>query len=274
MIRNFHWIVRRTTNEGNTFRGCPNNKTRPVFETARCNASRFGHSAHDRGGTLALCLCVAVPFENSEAQVPGNTQAIAGNLKQLSLEQLGDLQVTTTSKEPEEVWRTAAAIYVLTQEDIRRSGATSVPEALRLVPGVEVARIDSSSWAVGIRGFGSGFSKSVLVLIDGRNVYTPLFAGVNWKLQNVMLEDIDRIEVIRGPGGTIWGTNAVNGVINIITRNSKDSQGALVSVGGGNIDQGTGGFRYGGGVGRHLNYRVYGMAFGRGPEFHVDGDPI
>ncbi len=223
-------------------------------------------------GTLALCLSVAAPFENSEAQVPGNTQAIAGNLKQLSLEQLGDLRVTTTSKEPEEVWRTAAAIYVLTQEDIRRSGATSVPEVLRLVPGVEVARIDSSSWAVGIRGFGSGFSKSVLVLIDGRNVYTPLFAGVNWKLQNVMLEDVDRIEVIRGPGGTIWGTNAVNGVINIITKNSKDSHGTLASVGGGNIDQGTGEFRYGGGVGRHLDYRVYGMAFGRGPEFHIDGD--
>jgi len=141
-----------------------------------------------------------------------------------------------------------------------------------LVPGVEVARIDSSSWAVRIRGFGSGFSKSVLVLIDGRNVYTPLFAGVNWKLQNVMLEDVDRIEVIRGPGGTIWGTNAVNGVINIITKNSKDSHGTLASVGGGNIDQGTGGFRYGGGVGRYLNYRVYGMAFGRGPEFHTDGD--
>src|SRR5882724_6143255 len=222
--------------------------------------------------TLALCLSVAAPFENSEAQVPGNTQATAGNLKQLSLEQLGDLRVTTTSKGPEEVWRTAAAIYVLTQEDIRRSGATSVPEVLRLVPGVEVARIDSSSWAVGIRGFGSGFSKSVLVLIDGRNVYTPLFAGVNWKLQNVMLEDVDRIEVIRGPGGTIWGTNAVNGVINIITKNSKDSHGTLASVGGGTIDQGTGGFRYGGGVGRHLNYRVYGMAFGRGPEFHTDGD--
>jgi len=164
-------------------------------------------------GTLALCLSVAAAFENSEAQVPGNTQAIAGDLKQLSLEQLGDLRVTTTSKEPEEVWRTAAAIYVLTQDDIRRCGATSVPEILRLVPGVEVARIDSRSWAVGIHGFGSGFSKSVLVLIDGRNVYTPLFAGVNWKLQNVMLEDIDRIEVIRGPGGTIWGTNAVTGVI-------------------------------------------------------------
>jgi iron complex outermembrane receptor protein len=222
--------------------------------------------------TFALWLSLAAPFKSCTAQVSENQQGTAADLKQLSLGQLGDLEVTTASKEPEEVWRTAAAIYVLTQEDIRRSGATSVPEALRLVPGVEVARIDSSTWAVGIRGFGSGFSKSVLVLIDGRNVYTPLFAGVNWKLQNVMLEGVDRIEVIRGPGGTIWGTNAVNGVINIITKNAKDSRGTLASVGGGNIDQGTGGIRYGGGAGRHLNYRVYGMAFGGGPEFHTDGD--
>jgi outer membrane cobalamin receptor len=112
------------------------------------------------------------------------------------------------------VWNTPAAIYVLTQEDIRRSGATTIPELLRLVPGVEVARIDSDHWAVGIRGFGSQFSKSVLVLIDGRSVYSPLFAGVYWQVQDTLLEDIDRIEVIRGPGGTIWGANAVNGVIN------------------------------------------------------------
>jgi iron complex outermembrane receptor protein len=108
------------------------------------------------------------------------------------------------------------------------------------------------------------------VVIDGRNVYTPLFAGVNWKLQNVMLEDVDRIEVIRGPGGTIWGTNAVNGVINIITKNSRDTRGTVVSAGGGNVDEGTGEFRQGGSLGRNVNYRVYGMAFGRGPEFHTD----
>lgn len=192
-------------------------------------------------------------------------------LKRLSLEQLGNVEVTTASKEPEEVWRTSAAIYVITQEDIRRSGGTNIPEVLRLAPGVDVAQIDSSTWSVGIRGFGSGFSKSVLVLIDGRSVYTPLFAGVNWRLQNVLLEDIDRIEIIRGPGGTIWGTNAVNGVINIITKNSKDSHGVLISVGGGEVDQGTGEFRYGGNVGKNLDYRVYGMAVARGPEHHVDG---
>jgi iron complex outermembrane receptor protein len=193
-------------------------------------------------------------------------------LKHLSLAQLGSIEVTTATKEPEEVARTPAAIYVLTNDDIRRSGATSIPEVLRLVPGVEVARIDSSTWAVGIRGFGSNFSKSVLVLIDGRSVYTPLFAGVDWKVQNVMLEDVDRIEVIRGPGGTIWGANAVNGVINIITRDSKDTRRALASVGGGNVDQGMGAFRYGGSVGENLSYRVYGMAYGRGPEFHANHD--
>src|SRR4029077_20977046 len=220
---------------------------------------------------LVFLLSLMVPVQNSWAREEDAGNTAPQNLKQLSLEQLGNLEVTTASKEPEKMQRTSAAIYVLTQEDIRRSGATSIPEVLRLVPGVEVAQIDSSTWAVGIRGFGSGFSKSVLVLIDGRNVYTPLFAGVNWKLQNMMLEDVDRIEVIRGPGGTIWGTNAVNGVINIITKNSKDSQGTLVAVGGGNMDLGTGEFRYGGGGG-HLTYRVYGMAFGRGPEFHTDGD--
>jgi iron complex outermembrane recepter protein len=199
-----------------------------------------------------------------------NSQNPSDDLKQLSLEQLGAVEVTTTSKEPEEVWNTPAAIYVITQEDIRRSGATSVPEILRLVPGVEVARIDSDHWSVGIRGFGSEFSKSVLVLIDGRSVYTPLFAGVYWELQNVLLEDVERIEVIRGPGGTIWGANAVNGVINIITKSTKETHGALTSASGGNVDQGIGEFRYGAGNGNGLDFRVYGLGFGRAAEFHPD----
>src|SRR5882672_3526534 len=177
-------------------------------------------------------------------------------LKQLSLAQLGDVEITTASKEPEQVWRTAAGIYVLTQEDIRRSGATSIPEVLRLVPGVEVARVNSNVWAVGIRGFGSGFSKSVLVLIDGRSVYTPLFAGVEWNVQNVLLEDVERIEVIRGPGGTIWGSNAVNGVINIITKSARDTHGGLTTTSAGSMDRGAGGIRYGGGHGSDFNYRV------------------
>jgi iron complex outermembrane recepter protein len=214
-----------------------------------------------------LCLLtLALP---SLVSPQGQSQG-AGTLLGLSLEQLGNVEVTTASKEPESVWNTPAAIYVLTQEDIHRSGATSIPELLRLVPGVEVARIDSDHWAVGIRGFGSEFSKSVLVLIDGRSVYSPLFSGVYWNVQNVMLEDVERIEVIRGPGGTIWGANAVNGVINIITKNTKETHGALASVSGGNVDQGMGDFRFGGGNGKNFDFRVYGMAFGRAAEFHPD----
>jgi len=141
----------------------------------------------------------------------------------LSLEQLGNVEVTTVSKEPEQIWKTPAAIFVLTQEDIRRLGATSIPEALRLVPGVDVSQVDSNHWSIAIRGFAGQFSKSLLVLIDGRSVYTPLFSGVYWDVQNLLLEDVERIEVIRGPGGTIWGANAVNGVINIITKSAPKS---------------------------------------------------
>ncbi|MGH9545235.1 MAG: TonB-dependent receptor plug domain-containing protein [Terriglobales bacterium] len=192
-------------------------------------------------------------------------------LKQLSLAQLGDVEVTTVSKEPEEVWKIPAAIFVLTNEDIRRSGATSIPEVLRLVPGVQVSRIDNDHWAVGIRGFADQFSKSMLVMVDGRSLYTPLFAGVYWALQDgILLEDVERIEVIRGPGGTIWGANAVTGVINIITKSAKETHGALVSAGGGNIDQGIGGFRYGAGNGSNLDYRMYGKGFSRGAGFHSD----
>jgi iron complex outermembrane receptor protein len=193
------------------------------------------------------------------------------DLKLLSLEQLGNVRVTTASKESEQVWRTPAAIYVITQEDIRRSGASSIPEVLRLVPGLDVARTDSDHWAVGVRGFVGQFSKSLLVLIDGRSVYSPLFAGVYWQVQDTPLEDIDRIEVIRGPGGTIWGANAVNGVINIITKSAKETYGMLASMSGGNVDQGIGTFRWGGTNGKGLDYRVYGKGFLRGPEFHPDG---
>ena len=192
-------------------------------------------------------------------------------LKQLSLEELANIEVITTSKEPALLRQTPAAAYVLTQDDIRRSGATSIPEILRLVPGVEVARIDSNKWAVGIRGFGTRLSKSLLVLIDGRSVYTTLFAGVYWDARDTLLEDVDRIEVIRGPGGTIWGPNAVNGVINIITRSARDTQGVLASVSAGNVDRAMGAFRYGGSSGG-LAYRAYGKAFSRGPEFHFDGN--
>jgi iron complex outermembrane recepter protein len=221
-----------------------------------------------------LCLALAWVVCAAEGDDPQATQSGPNNpaaLKNLSLEELSQIEVTTPSKEPTKVSQTAAAIYVITGEDIRRSGATCIPEALRLAPGVEVARIDSNKWSIGIRGFGSRLNRSVLVLIDGRTVYTTLFDGTYWEVQDTEMEDIDRIEVIRGPGGTIWGPNAVNGVINIITKASKDTRGMLASAGGGNFEQGFADFRYGGGNGDGFNYRIYGKAFTRGPEDHPDG---
>ena len=221
-------------------------------------------------GLLWFFLALA-PLAKSDSPPSAPSQTAPAELKNLSLEELSQIEVTTPSKEPVPAFRSPSAIYVITGEDIRRSGATSIPEALRLAPGVEVARIDGSNWSIGIRGFGSDLTRSVLVLIDGRTVYTPLFAGTNWDVQNVMMDDVDRIEVIRGPGGTIWGPNAVDGVINIITKDSKDTQGMLVSAGGGNEEQGFANMRYGGGNGKDFSYRVYGIGFTRSPEFHPDG---
>lgn len=197
---------------------------------------------------------------------------VAQSIKSLSLEELGNVEVTAQNKEPEQVWNTSAAISVLTQEDIRRLGATNIPELLRMLPGVFVGTVNSNQWAVGVRGFTSNFSKSLLVLIDGRSVYTPLFGGVYWHVQDVVLEDIDHIEVIRGPGGTVWGENAVNGVINIITKHSNKTRGVMASGVAGNLEQFNGELRIGGGVGKDFTYRVFGKGFLRGPEQHPDHD--
>jgi len=216
-------------------------------------------------------LIAAMLLVSPDAANATDNDQNAPRLTELSLEQLGDIEVTTVSKRPEEVWRTAVAIHVITHEDIRRSGATSIPEVLRLAPGIEVARIDSDHWSIGVRGFGDQFSKSLLVLIDGRSIYTPLFAGMYWPAHDALLDDVDRIEVIRGPGGTIWGADAVSGVINIITKATAETHGALLSAGAGNIDRGTGALRYGGGNGRTFDYRVYGKGVNRSAEHHADG---
>lgn len=200
-------------------------------------------------------------------------RAQAQAIKDLTLEQLGSIEVTSQTKEPEQIWRTAAATSVLTPEDIRRLGATTIPELLRLLPGVFVGTVNSNQWAVGVRGFTSNFSKSLLVLIDGRSVYTPLFGGVYWQVQDTVLEDIERIEVIRGPGGTVWGENAVNGVINIITKSSKDTPGLLATVNSGNLERLNGELRYGGTMSPKITFRVFGKGLLRGPEIHPDGDP-
>jgi iron complex outermembrane receptor protein len=192
-------------------------------------------------------------------------------LKRLDLQGLMDLEVTTVSRMPQPQSETPAAVTVITQDDIRRAGVTSLVEALRLVPGVQVARIDSSRWAVGIRGFADRLARSVLVLIDGRAVYSPLFAGTYWEVQDTLIEDVDRIEVIRGPGGTLWGANAVNGIINIITRDAADTQGVLAEVTAGNQERVLSGVRFGGSRGERLHYRIYGKAFTRDAEFHPTG---
>lgn len=220
---------------------------------------------------LSLGLALLVLSTESTAAATSSSEDQTNALKQLSLEQLGNIEVTTVSKEPETVWKTSAAIYVITHDAIMRSGVTSLPEALRLAPGVEVARIDNDSWSIGIRGFGSRLCRDILVIMDGRTVYTTLLAGTYWEVQNVVMEDIDRIEIIRGPGGTIWGPNAVNGVINIITKKANETQGASVSAGGGSVEQGFFSSRYGGKRG-NLDYRGYAMGFNRAPQFHSDGD--
>lgn len=176
----------------------------------------------------------------------------------MSLERLVNQEVTTVSRREEKASHAAAAVYVITGEDIRRSGATSIAEALRMAPGINVARAGASGWAVTSRGFNGEFANKMLVLMDGRSVYDPLFAGVYWDAQNVPLETIDRIEVIRGPAGTLWGANAVNGVINIITKPAADTQGGLQETMIGNQD-GMASLRYGGKLGESGNYRVYGM---------------
>ncbi len=168
-----------------------------------------------------------------------------------------NITVTSASKKEQALSQVAAAIFVMTQEDIRRSGATNIPDLLRMVPGLDVAQINSNTWAISARGFNLQFANKLLVLIDGREVYSPLFGGVNWDTQDVPLEDIDRIEVIRGPGGTVWGDNAVNGVINIITKKASDTQGVLLVGGGGTQEQGFGTAQYGGGIGGVASYRVF-----------------
>ena len=210
-------------------------------------------------GSAASCLAVTSAEKDQ-----------ANSLKELSLAELGNIQVTTATKEPAAIWKTPAAIYVITHDAIARSGATSIPEALRMAPGVEVARIDSDKWSIGIRGFGSRLCRSVLVLIDGRTVYTTLLAGTYWEVQDTVMDDIDRIEVIRGPGGTIWGPNAVDGVINVITKPASDTQGTLLSARAGNVEQGSVTVRQGGNHGT-IDYRAYAKGFNRAAQFHSDG---
>ncbi len=190
----------------------------------------------------------------------------------LSLEELKNVKITSASRTPERLSETAAAVFVITGDDIRRSGATSIPELLRMAPGVQVARISATEWAVNIRGLNEQFSNKLLVLIDGRSVYTHVYSGVFWDMQDTVLEDIERIEIIMGPGAALWGLNAVNGVINIITRSAQDTQGGMVSLLGG-TEEGIGAVRYGGLLPDYgMYYRVYAKYFSRGSLTDSDRD--
>jgi iron complex outermembrane receptor protein len=203
--------------------------------------------------TLALTCVIAAM---SPAQM-----SPARDLTQFSLEDLMNVQVTSVSKKEQKLAKTGAAIFVITQEDIRHSGASNIPDVLRMAPGVDVAQIDSNHWAISIRGFNSIFANKVLVLIDGRTLYVDSASNVFWDQVDVPLEDIDHIEVVRGPGGTVWGANAVNGVINIITKSAQATKGGLVTAGGGSRTSAAGLAQYGGDAGSSGAYRVFGRYF-------------
>lgn len=225
-----------------------------------------------------LCVLILNVFWVNAQESPSspdetetNTEVINA-YKRMSLEQLMNQDVTSVAKEPEPYKQAPASIEVITGDEIRRSGASSLPEALRLADNLDVAQLTSSQWDISARGFNtSGFSDKLLVLLDGRSIYSPLLAGVIWNLQDYLLEDVDRIEVISGPGGTLWGANAVNGVINIITKSAKDTQGLYVTGAGGNWLQNEEAFRYGGVITSNIYYRVYGKYFDYGPLVYADG---
>lgn len=229
-----------------------------------------------------ITLCTAFILSNAAAL--NHAQAAtetAFDIKHATLEDLMQIDIYSASRRLERAQGIPAAIFVLTNEDIQRARVTNIPDALRLVPGVEVARIDGNKWGVSIRGFIGGFggtsqartANKLLVLIDGRSIYDPLFSGVFWETQDVMLADVDRIEVVRGPGGALWGANAVNGVINIITKNARDSQGGLVEVGGGSEERAFGAARYGWQTGDKQYARVYARSLQRDTGFSPSGNP-
>lgn len=201
----------------------------------------------------ALLLWGFLALSTSQSGAAG----IPADLTALSLEQLMNVNVTSVSKKSQKVSESAAAVHVITSEDIRRSGATSIPELLRNVPGLNVARIDSNKWAISARGFNGRFSNKLLVLMDGRSLYTPIFSGVFWDVQDTFLDDIDRIEVIRGPGGTVWGANAVNGVINIITKSADKTNGTLITGRAGTEERRSFAGRHGITINDHSNIRAF-----------------
>src|SRR5476649_1857030 len=221
---------------------------------------RRGDRAGSAGvGHMPTALLMAALAVGAAAPAQAQTQPV--DLAVATLEDLMNIQVTSASRKEQRAEDVPAAIYVITRDDIRRSGMTSVPDLLRLAPGVDVAQINSNKWAVSVRGFNGLRANKLLVLVDGRSVYSRIFSGVLWDAEDVMLDDVDRIEVIRGPGAAIWGANAVNGVINIVTRSAADTQGGLVRGDGGRSGE-QASVRYGGTFGA-ASYRLYSQWTGR-----------
>lgn len=210
------------------------------------------------GAALCIFFVMARPPANAET-----TERAVAQFKRLSLEELMNQEVTIVTKRAEPLSESASAVQIITSDDIRRSGASSIPEALRLASNLQVAQVDSRQWAISARGFNNTVANKLLVMIDGRTVYTPLFAGVFWDVQDTFLPDIERIEVVSGPGATLWGANAVNGVINIVTKSARETQGIVAEAGGGSLLRDFAGARYGGQIGENLFFRLYGKYFDR-----------
>jgi iron complex outermembrane receptor protein len=223
--------------------------------------------------TGRLCVVAALPLAAWVASDLAAAETALQDLADLSLEELSNIEVTSVSKRAERLSDAPASVFVITGDDIRRSGVTSLPEALRLAPNLAVARSYANGYSISARGFNNSAGNKVLVLIDGRTVYSPLFSGVFWDAQEVMLEDIERIEVISGPGGTLWGTNAVNGVINVISRSAQNTKGVLIAANAGNTESGTA-VRYGGTIGVDGSYRVYGKYVDRDHTSLADGGAV
>ena len=226
---------------------------------------------------LVVCLTGLIRLQlSSDVSFAANADPVQDappELTTLSLEELMKVEVTSVSKQAQPLSQVAAPVFVISQEDIRRSGVTTIPEALRMAPGIQVARLDAHRWAISSRGFNGEFANKLLVLIDGRTVYSPLFSGVFWDAQDTVLEDIDRIEVIRGPGASLWGANAVNGVINVITKKTKDTKGFLAVAGGGTEERAFTTLRYGTSLGENTHFRIYGKFFERDDFARKDGTP-
>src|SRR6478735_7557902 len=225
---------------------------------------RCSGGARWRWGLLVLATG-AMPALAEQGQ-----QHAAAALADMSLEQLSELTVTSVSGRPESLRSAAASVFVISGDDIRRSAATTLPEALRLAPNLHVARLNAGQYAISARGFNNALANKLLVLVDGRNVYSTLFAGVFWDTQDVVLEDVERIEVISGPAGTLWGANAVNGVINIMTKSAAATQGGLLSVTRSDHG-GSGALRWGGKLGELGHLRVYALGLDRNNTRRADG---